>query len=61
MGITLVEVKEEDRVNGEEYLCEMKHGMIEGWWDAEEKVCTGYYWQDIQWWPYVTYKVVRDG
>lgn len=53
--IKLIEVKEEDRVNGEEYLCLMKHGYIQGWWDAEEGTCRGYYWHDIEWFPTVTY------
>jgi hypothetical protein len=33
-------------------LTKMKHGIISGTWDAEERVCRGYYWHDMEWNPY---------
>lgn len=39
----------EEAVTGELYLTKMKHGWIEGCWHAEDKVCHGYYWHDMEW------------
>jgi hypothetical protein len=30
-------------------LTQMKHGLIEGVYDAEENVFRGYYWNDLEW------------
>ena len=56
----LVYVAEEDRVDGENYLTKMKHGIISGRWNAKEEVCVGYYWQNLEWFPYTTYLVEED-
>lgn len=53
-------VEKEDVVDGEEYLTSMKHGMISGIWDADEGVCRGYYWQDLEWYPYEFYVIESD-
>lgn len=55
-GIKFELVPEEGRVDGENYLCEMKHGYIEGVWDSSEGTCTGYYWGDIRFYPICTYR-----
>mgnify|MGYP001181016929 CR=1 FL=1 len=36
-------------VDGECYLVKMKHGIISGYWVAEEGIFRGYYWRDIEW------------
>ncbi len=42
----------ENLPDGTEVLTQMKHGIISGTWCAEERVCRGYYWRDIEWNPY---------
>lgn len=56
----LIEVPIEEAVIGEVYLTQMKHGWISGEWDSEDKVCRGYYWRDMEWYPYKLYKVIDD-
>lgn len=53
----LIQVPFEEAVTGEKYLTEMKHGWIYGEWDAEDKVCRGYYWHDMEWYPSALYKM----
>ena len=56
----LIKVSFEEAIEGEEYLTEMKHGWISGQWDPEDKVCRGYYWRAMEWYPHALYKVVED-
>lgn len=56
----LIKVPFEEAIEGEEYLTEMKHGWISGQWDPEDKVCRGYYWRDMEWYPHALYKIVGD-
>lgn len=56
----LVEVPFEEAIEGEEYLTEMKHGWISGQWDPERQTCGGYYWHDMEWYPHVLYRIVKD-
>lgn len=55
----LVEVLIEQAVDGEKYITKMKHGWIEGYWDAEDGTCHGYYWQDMEWYPEKLYEIVE--
>lgn len=48
---TLVRVPFDEAVDGEKYLTEMKHGWISGFWDKKTETCSGYYWQDMEWYP----------
>ena len=57
---TLKPIPFEEAVNGQKYLTKMKHGWIEGTWDAKEGTCTGYYWRDICWYPHELYEIVDD-
>ena len=34
-------------VDGESYLVQMKHGIIQGRWSEQDQYFTGYYFQDI--------------
>lgn len=56
----LVRVPFEDAIEGEEYLTEMKHGWISGYWDPKTETCNGYYWRDMEWYPHALYTVVED-
>lgn len=56
----LIHVPFEEAVDGEKYLTKMKHGWIQGYYDAESKVCHGYYWQDMEWYPHKLYKIVEE-
>lgn len=56
-SIMLIQIPFEQAVTGERYITRMKHGWIEGYWDAESQSCQGYYWRDIEWWPYELYKI----
>ncbi len=56
----LIMVPFEEAVDGEKYLTKMKHGWIEGYWNEEDKSCHGYYWQDIEWYPYALYKITDE-
>ena len=56
----LIKVPIEEAVDGEEYLTEMKHGWISGAWIAEEEICMGYYWHDLEWAPYALYRMVKE-
>lgn len=42
----------ENLPDGTKVLTKMKHGIISGAWDAKNGVCQGYYWRDMQWYPY---------
>lgn len=53
----LVLVEEDDRIDGEMYLTSMKHGWLEGQWSRVDGVCRGYYWTDMEWFPYSTYRM----
>jgi len=59
--IKLVHVPFEEAVDGELYITEMKHGWIQGYWDAEDKSCRKYYWRDMEWWPEALYRIVENG
>lgn len=48
--LTCVPVPEADLLDGERYLVQCKHGLIEGTWEAENGYFCGYYWQDITFW-----------
>jgi hypothetical protein len=41
---------EEKPYDGQECLTKMKHGIIEGRYEADEKCFYGYYWQEMEWW-----------
>lgn len=41
---------EERPEDGQECLTKMKHGIIQGHYDASDGTFTGYYWSDIEWW-----------
>lgn len=56
----LVHVPFEEAVTGDMYLTKMKHGWIYGEWDAEDKVCRGYYWRDMEWYPHALYKIESE-
>ncbi len=56
----LVRVPFEDAIEGEEYLTEMKHGWISGYWDPTSETCSGYYWRFDEWYPHALYTVVKD-
>jgi len=56
----LIEVPFEEAVDGETYLTSMKHGWIEGQWNAKDKDCSGYYWRDIEWYPFALYRIVDE-
>lgn len=56
----LVLIPFEDAVVGERYLTKMKHGWIEGYWDGEDKTCHGYYWHDMEWFPYELYRIEKE-
>lgn len=60
MGWKLVEISAKDAVDGESYITKMKHGFIEGYWNKEEGTCHGYYWSDIEWFPYALYKMIEE-
>ena len=47
----------ENLPSGTEVLTKMKHGIISGVWDAEERVCRGYYWHDMEWYPHAYIRV----
>lgn len=36
--------------DGQRVLTMMKHGMIEGTYNAEDKTFHGYYWHNMEWW-----------
>lgn len=44
-------IKMEDRKPEDEQDCltKMKHGMIQGRYDAEDESFKGYYWRDMEW------------
>lgn len=58
--LKLVHVPFEEAVPFENYLTEMKHGWIYGEWDPEDRVCRGYYWHDMEWYPHALYRIVKD-
>ena len=58
-GVALVEVLEADATTGVEYLSLMKHGWISGQWDADDKTLSGYYWQDMEWWPHRLFQLPK--
>ena len=35
--------------NGQNCLCEMKHGLISGYYETKDNTFTGYYFTDITW------------
>lgn len=37
----------EQLIDGERYLVQSKHGMIEGRWNAEDELFEAYYWRDM--------------
>lgn len=39
----------ENLEDGDDILTDMKHGIISGRWDKENRCCKGYYWQDMSW------------
>jgi len=43
------EVKPED---GQDCITTMKHGVISGCYNANEKTFSGYYWGDLEWSAY---------
>lgn len=57
--ITLVRVPVEEAITGKRYITNMKHGWIEGEWDANDQTCYGYYWRDMEWYPYELYEIVE--
>jgi len=42
----IIDKKPED---GQSCLTRMKHGIIEGVYDAKENSFSGYYWTDLEW------------
>jgi len=45
----------EEAEDGMSYITEMKHGWISGDWDAKTKMCYGYYWSEMSWYPEALY------
>jgi len=46
-------IKEKEPEDGQEVLTTMKHGIISGIWSAQDRVCRGYYWTDLEWRPHM--------
>lgn len=53
-------VDPKDAITGNRYITYMKHGWISGYWDAETETCSGYYWRDMEWFPYELYEIMED-
>ena len=58
-GLALVEVPASEAVTGVEYLSLMKHGWMSGQWDADDETLSGYYWQDMEWWPHRLFQLPK--
>lgn len=41
-------VPEDQLLDGEVYLVDMKHGLIEGCYSQKEQIFQGYYWSDLE-------------
>lgn len=57
MSKRLVYVAFDEAADGAFYITEMKHGWIEGQYDALRGTCSGYYWTDIEWYPEALYRI----
>jgi hypothetical protein len=49
MSLKWISIRDRKPANEQVCLTKMKHGIIEGVYDAEEENFTGYYWTDIIW------------
>lgn len=49
MAIAWRNINEEKPEDGQDCITKMKHGVIQGWWDEEEKVFRRYYWNELEW------------
>ena len=49
MSLNWIKMQDRKPENDQVCLTKMKHGIIQGRYDEEEGVFTGYYWRDIEW------------
>lgn len=47
--INWIKTSEQKPEDGQDCITDMKHGVIQGRWDASEGTFNGYYWRDIEW------------
>lgn len=50
MGLNWRNFDVEKPADGQACLTKMKHGIIEGQYDAEDMTFGQYYWRDMEWW-----------
>jgi hypothetical protein len=50
MSIEWRSVSSQEPEEGQRCLTICKHGIIEGDWMSDDKLFTGYYWRDMEWW-----------
>lgn len=49
MGLNWRQLELEKPASGQRCLTKMKHGIIEGTFDAEDNDFSAYYWRDMTW------------
>jgi len=42
-----IKFKDKEPKHGQDCLCIMKHGIVQGMWDAKDRVFSIYLWKDI--------------
>jgi hypothetical protein len=62
MGITWIDMKSREPKDGQDCITRMKHGIIQGTWDAEERNFGRYYWRDMEWgaWQWAPIESIDD-
>lgn len=49
MAIKWRDINVEKPEDGQDCITDMKHGIIQGWWNEEEQTFSRYYWRDMGW------------
>lgn len=50
MSLNWRNMNNEKPEDGQNCLTKMKHGLIQGYYDAADNDFSGYYWRDMYWW-----------